>query len=84
MKKPNLENVLANALNALPDGGAKKDESVINLHADPRWLPALRVVLAGVYRIGVAGGGIALVYVGGSPWLLLLVLPFLAFGPSAK
>jgi hypothetical protein len=76
---PTPTEILSTALNSLPDGPGKKPQS-----AEPRWLPAVRVILSSVYRIGVAGGGLALVCVGVSPWFLLLLLPILLLGPDSK
>lgn len=79
---PDPAEILSKALNSLPDGPSKTPEAP--QPQEPRWLPSLRVILSGVYRIGVAGGGLALIWAGGSPWLLLLVIPILLLGPAAK
>lgn len=40
-----------------------------------------RVVFVGVYQLGTVAGGLAIVWHGSSPWLLVLLVPLLILGP---
>lgn len=42
---------------------------------------AMAVLLAGLYKLAIACGGLAIVWNGGSPWVLVLIVPLLILGP---
>jgi hypothetical protein len=50
----------------------------------PNWVLAVRIILAWLYRALVAGGAIALVWNGLTPWVLFAVLPILVLGPRSR
>jgi hypothetical protein len=54
------------------------------VHVFPKWAEITALLLAAIYRLGVAGGAIALAWSLRSPWALFAALPLLFLSPKTK